>query len=351
MNKIKLFGIIIISLIVIFPSVIKATSGACSSHGGVNCSAGMGNLGANAICNDGFESSTSYYDTKECTGNFSTCSEPIKGSCSDNSDIVRHCGTPSQYTYEMYDICRNDCQNQINQYQSQLQTYNNCISNTNQNYTSNTTTIDKDTYVNQKMQEYCVGKYGNSVKYNSTKIVCECIDGYFMNSNMQCMLKEQVYQERCVERDGLNSKYDPTTNNCKCNDGYVIGNTEDSKCETLDQFCTDHYGLNVHVEDNKCTCNSGYTLNISNSICEIQKTPIKQTKSDNKKTAKEKDTVDSPKLNDILVKTPTTTITNYPYESVFNTPTTTTPVSINVSPQKHKNVFRKMFDFIKNIFN
>lgn len=61
-----LYIAIIISFFVISHNAF-ATSGACSDHGGVSCSAGASADG-NAICNDGSESSVSYFLMKECVG-------------------------------------------------------------------------------------------------------------------------------------------------------------------------------------------------------------------------------------------------------------------------------------------
>jgi hypothetical protein len=53
-------------LFLIFPGNTFATSGACSYHGGVNCSYGSTYYG-NVMCNDGWiNSSVSFYDAEEC---------------------------------------------------------------------------------------------------------------------------------------------------------------------------------------------------------------------------------------------------------------------------------------------
>ena len=52
--------------VLLFPLSAYATSGACSGHGGVNCSAGSGANGQ-VICNDGWDgSSVSYASMEEC---------------------------------------------------------------------------------------------------------------------------------------------------------------------------------------------------------------------------------------------------------------------------------------------
>lgn len=64
MKKLMIFIILLCSLI--FIETANATSGACSWHDGVNCSAGPG-LAGNAVCNDGWtESSVRYIDA--CKG-------------------------------------------------------------------------------------------------------------------------------------------------------------------------------------------------------------------------------------------------------------------------------------------
>jgi hypothetical protein len=55
-------------LLLLIPTVLHATSGACSGHGGVSCSAGVDNDGS-VICNDGWEnSSVSYSSMVMCEG-------------------------------------------------------------------------------------------------------------------------------------------------------------------------------------------------------------------------------------------------------------------------------------------
>jgi len=66
----KGFVIVLIFLTLLFfrPSFIIATSGCCSSHDGVNCSAGA-QANGNVICNDGWTKSTcSYSSMVMCQG-------------------------------------------------------------------------------------------------------------------------------------------------------------------------------------------------------------------------------------------------------------------------------------------
>lgn len=71
-----------LSLLFIVPQVSFATSGACSYHGGVNCSSGPGPTGK-VMCNDGWEDSSVWY------GNASACNAG-KSNLEILSDICRY---------------------------------------------------------------------------------------------------------------------------------------------------------------------------------------------------------------------------------------------------------------------
>ncbi|MES2023856.1 MAG: hypothetical protein V4439_04175 [Patescibacteria group bacterium] len=88
MKKIILF--VLFSFIIPTISVF-ATSGACSYHGGVNCSVGATYTGK-VQCNDGWVNSSVYFsDTDECrTTSYDSCPQIVYGlSCSTESDYAR----------------------------------------------------------------------------------------------------------------------------------------------------------------------------------------------------------------------------------------------------------------------
>ena len=61
------------------PLTTYATSGACSSHGGVNCDAGS-DCDGSVICNDGWrDSSVGYYDTDKCNARPSCTTKELDG--------------------------------------------------------------------------------------------------------------------------------------------------------------------------------------------------------------------------------------------------------------------------------
>lgn len=65
--------LIIITLVLITPSITFATSGTCSFHGGINCNA-MSDWDGSAICNDGWrDSSETFYSALVCKESHHLC--------------------------------------------------------------------------------------------------------------------------------------------------------------------------------------------------------------------------------------------------------------------------------------
>lgn len=102
-----------------------ATSGACSYHGGANCS--VKSSSGNAICNDGWESSVPYGSMVECIAS-NQCSRPTTTQCPEaglQSQLIQ--SGASRYTPELAQGQLQVCQNQNQQYQVELRAYNNCL--------------------------------------------------------------------------------------------------------------------------------------------------------------------------------------------------------------------------------
>lgn len=73
MNRKILGGAAIILLFFAAPQTTLATSGACSSHGGINCSAGA-SFDGKVMCNDGWTNSSVYFsDADECRSSNLSC--------------------------------------------------------------------------------------------------------------------------------------------------------------------------------------------------------------------------------------------------------------------------------------
>lgn len=118
-----------------------AVSGACSGHGGVNCSVISSD---NAICNDGWVSSTNYYNTDECQIN-SCGASPVQPDC--NVDELRQeeqeakgkwiaiaansgmLGGSFSFDSSPYDEKIANCETANDEYNSDIIIYNSCLNN------------------------------------------------------------------------------------------------------------------------------------------------------------------------------------------------------------------------------
>ena len=118
---------------------VQAISGACSYHGGVNCTIGANYLG-NAICNDGWQSTTSFYDTDECQyqKNVSACTYPLSyNGCTTLDDLNRmsaeyrglNIGNGYLPQSDNQTSSLSQCSEQIDSYNVEMDAYNQCMRN------------------------------------------------------------------------------------------------------------------------------------------------------------------------------------------------------------------------------
>lgn len=228
---------ILIFIFIFSGSIAFAESGACSWHGGVNCSAGKSFYG-NAICNDGFESSTNYYLTDECKNDQSVCTLPSIKDCdadallytitSANPYAMANGGSGQQQIAE--------CKNAHTQYQVQLASYKSCL-------------LTQNAYVPPPVNDAntsCRNQFGQNSIVSPTKTgYCSCQSGYVFGNNDQCV----SFDTSCQEKNGLNSKYDPTTKQCV--DQIVLQTNQ----------CKQSHGSNAEFSNGACSCTSGYKMN------------------------------------------------------------------------------------------
>jgi hypothetical protein len=207
---------IIISLCVIGLAgfqVAGATSGACSSHGGVNCAA----IGVYATCNDWTQSNVFYTDMVECQGEnrpacyypISNCSEEqiqiLQTAKSQNIVVMERLGADPQQIEnksQEYDQEISQCQSQIAGYELQKTAFQECLKNqlkqsaqlfnptplvAPQTTSRNSSSIEA--YVNAEMQKECVGRDPNSF-YDTQRPLkgCSCNTGYVINHYNQCVV-------------------------------------------------------------------------------------------------------------------------------------------------------------------
>ena len=143
--------VLLVSFAIIFilfsPRTSFATSGECSYHGGVDCSAGP-SISGNAQCNDGWISSVLYSETDECQSDdfnpYSVCGSSIPQMLCSTSTLqsyqnllnqsIQSCETLNARIGSSA-ICSNSsltseiqtCQQDIQTYQQWEQSYNSCI--------------------------------------------------------------------------------------------------------------------------------------------------------------------------------------------------------------------------------
>jgi hypothetical protein len=148
----KKISIVIISLFAFsfLSAMALATSGACSDHGGVDCSAGS-QANGNVVCNDGWTGSSVLYSSMdECQATTPVCNYPSQPSCSlsaiqqQEQNALNSARLQSLYEGEegsgagaalssnienTYSLQYSQCQSQWTAYQSDLSDYNSCIQN------------------------------------------------------------------------------------------------------------------------------------------------------------------------------------------------------------------------------
>jgi hypothetical protein len=333
-----LYIIILLSL----PSISFATSGACSSHGGVNCSAGAG-TNDQAICNDGWTGSVvPFSDVNECKVSGPQCVYPTQTqpTCS-LSDIQTQkqnaLGTSaarmSQYGVggsafattqagninSQYDTQYNECQSQWTIYQAGITGYNTCT-----NYNSQ---------LLEKQQE-------QQVKNNEQQI-------------------EDSWQQSCISSYGPYAKVE-SNGHCSCQSGYDIYNNQ---CVPLVQYCPSvegpgaipASGVNDGVED-ECACAPGYTKTqyfLARCSPIVQPQTSTQTNLSNifgttTKTSppvhKPKPKV-SPSLDNIFATTTASSTVSIQSTTTSSTPAIALPVATNTTAVSNPNN-----SFIMNVF-
>jgi len=255
----KTFKIIISLFFVsfLFPNISLAISGACSSHAGVNCSAGFDSDGS-VICNDGWiDSSVGYYSVQECN----ICSSYLYHTgCKNKSDFNLIRDKYGSVFSGMRIEAENKCLAEIQNYETKQVKYEQCMDlreeavRVRSNY--------MDTKLKQILEQFStnntIPKCPSNSSYNNTTNNCPCDTGYIISGNS------------CVSADNLckssikDSKYNVTTRKCECGNGFVLKNNQCiSYTNTSPQ--TPSCPTNSSYTNGQCTCNEGY--NYFNGVC------------------------------------------------------------------------------------
>jgi Putative peptidoglycan binding domain len=182
--SIAIIGLLSFSLL---SGTVSATSGACSYHGGVNCSSGP-NYNGNVICNDGFvNSSVLFSDTDECKVSVVQCNYPSQPFCSlsaiqqEQKNAIggsvaaqaAHGLLGSTFGSAQIDVINNSysleysyCQSQWAAYQANLNSYNVCIQN--QNSILDQQAQSGAAQVQMKFDNFCIGYNGTGSVWSAS---------------------------------------------------------------------------------------------------------------------------------------------------------------------------------------
>lgn len=324
MKKYKIILIFTFILSSISFNLAHATSGACSWHGGVNCSA-YSPINGNAICNDGADSGVAYSFMSECSPNathpYLTCSascslDAIQSQCDDQKAVARGIsvtsglsGSPMASTQQ--NEIDTDCQNKKRACEIEINGYNSCVSLNNQRFEQQNQLINQRALITKKAS--CNAQGGENYNYDSNSNSCKC-DKYYWLEGGSCVFSVLS----CAQKFGQNSKpvYDNSGNNtCQCVDGYSFDSA------------------------GKCVSNTKPSEVSFSQLLDKNSSLIKET---NNKSGfiPEKKEVDSPSVKPEKNIEATTTSTS----SVKN------ELNINSNTQLKVSFWGKIFNFMKSIF-
>jgi hypothetical protein len=391
------FGVLFLIIGLLPFQITYATSGACSWHGGVNCSAGASADG-NSMCNDGFESSVSYYSMVECSGSNScgglTVSQRLAYPTYSPSykkierELISSELTTTQQQLQNY---QNDINNQYQMAVAQNQALNNTYNSQLQSEQQQALDVAKAT--NAQLNPYGgqnsdASNYSNSItnsynslynQYNSNASIAQQQLATYQNSALNSTYVRNA--KSCIDQLSSDLEYMNSAPNDYCssiNSELVASSTNPDSCEcpnneswssksnsciSRTQYCQEKYDPISYDVNNTCTCPSGYQWNgtftkcininpvtmVTSNISTLVTTPIIKTPSrltisptKNKQDPTLKDTLETYYSSSTMRKS-----------DLFTQPenymaTTTTESSKSDTVQK--SILQKFFDLLKSLF-
>lgn len=230
-KHLSIVSIIIFSSLVFAPASVSATSGACSYHSGVNCSAGASYTG-NVQCNDGWVNSSVYFsDAEECKISYNSCQIPqivYSLPCLTESDYTR--------TQQMVDGMRGT-QGAINARRGLLGS-----------------SFDTSSTIGQDQLDSCresIGIYSRVVEERNRCLADSLTPRY---SSYQSTLAK-ITDSTCQQNLGTHGYLNTNTGTCSCNGDYWL---KDGGCVEPKLYCSSTLGSNSHPSSDICVCDDGY---------------------------------------------------------------------------------------------
>jgi hypothetical protein len=301
--------------------VAAAGSGACSSHGGVDCSAGADYDGS-VICEDGWRhSSVSYRSVEKCKEDSSvrTCTAPDSIGCKSYFDYLQLKNALSVGPNDVEGKTASDqlalCRIEIQLFFERGKLYNYCLELQNAEMTvmssldsdlgcwsalgihskrgpSPGTCVCDSGYVFNKSADTCIldlgdkraevdaailsgyavasgpvertaeGKCPDFSSVRGNDAFCSCNDGFF--GVLSTCTVAPVY---CSIRYGSAAEWDAYKKSCSCKTGYGFDPARGS-CISLFEECTQRLGVQAVLSSGRCVCNEGAALDPVTGKCE-----------------------------------------------------------------------------------
>lgn len=267
-----------ILIILAVPSISFATSGACSSHNGVNCSMGMQSNGK-VFCNDGWTESTTDYD-------FTSICKNIKYICSsaEREALLQKYNMSEMYKNATAEINQASTEiadaekvtglssNRLPRIEQLKSTWSAKIKLTEITIHSLESQIETECEMLGRASAEIIKNEGikrieefqaNQVKIENTQSNLNKLNLAKLETDLQ-NLKNKL-ANYCTDTYGPNSHSNGTS--CPCNTGYFLG--KENKCISLSSWCSETYGLNTYIKDDKCLCLDGYSYDSTSKTCKI----------------------------------------------------------------------------------
>ena len=259
-KTIFLLSILFLAIFFFYPKIVKATSGACSSHGGVSCSAGA-DFDGSVICNDGWrDSNVSYLSMVECKNENYSCTSEEWQNLSKKYKLKELFLQMQDLTDKMTAIAINagNLSKSVDystfyllqvQYNSRETLYDSALNAAERECKA----IGADRASQQNYEKIRSDFYSTQIKNERDNLAQleqekqKLTENYI---NVLNNLNEQRYT--CSANSTLNG------NSCKCNSGYFIYSDYPSRCINPTDYCKLKYGNHIFANDTKCICESEY---------------------------------------------------------------------------------------------
>ena len=237
---------------------VFATSGACSYHGGVNCSAGA-LINGNAICNDGTESSVSYSAMSECTASVDMCN--VTNQIHTSFNYINQNSVTRNITLDtIYQAIKN-AQNTLNNDQSSL---NSAISNI-----QDTSTCDAGIQRLEQQRQNAL-KMGLANSGDESSSFNQMSSSNSVNSQYDQL--ESQFRQSCNNTTSYYTSSVQIQSNSKIkNDQDCVNNLSGlyDELQKLEGACSTQYGQYAQSSTDNlktCSCKDGYEWNQGDSL-------------------------------------------------------------------------------------